>query len=104
MLSISGNQNGYELDPAKVAQGKAIFENPQNCAICHGADAKGQIAMGAPNLTDDIWLYGGDRASIETTIRHGRTGVMPEWQTKLGNERVMLLAAYVRSLSQNQAQ
>lgn len=104
VLSISGNQNGYELDPAKVAQGKAIFENPQNCALCHGADAKGQIAIGAPNLTDDIWLYGGDRASIETTIRHGRTGVMPEWQTKLGNERVMLLAAYVRSLSQNQAQ
>ncbi|WP_294035709.1 cytochrome-c oxidase, cbb3-type subunit III [uncultured Moraxella sp.] len=104
VLSISGNQNGYELDPAKVAQGKAIFENPANCALCHGADAKGQIAMGAPNLTDDIWLYGGDRATIETTIRHGRTGVMPEWTTKLGNERVMLLAAYVRSLSQNQAQ
>ena len=104
VLSISGNQNGYELDPAKVAQGKAIFENPQNCALCHGADAKGQIAIGAPNLTDDIWLYGGDRASIETTIRHGRTGEMPEWQSKLGNERVMLLAAYLRSLSQNQAQ
>lgn len=97
VLSISGNQNGYELDAAKVTQGKAIFDN--TCAVCHGADAKGQVAV-APNLTDDIWLYGGDRDTVQTTIRHGRAGEMPEWQTKLGNERVMLLAAYVRSLSQ----
>ncbi|SPX84914.1 cytochrome-c oxidase, cbb3-type subunit III [Moraxella ovis] len=99
VLDLSGNQNGYELDQAQVAQGKAIFE--QNCVLCHGTDAKGLTAMGAPNLTDDIWLFGGDRESIRTTIRHGRSGVMPEWQTKLGNERIMLLAAYVRSLSQN---
>lgn len=98
VLSISGNQNSYELDQAKITQGKAIFET--NCVLCHGPDAKGLTAMGAPNLTDDIWLFGGDRAAIETTIRHGRAGVMPEWQTKLGNERIMLLAAYVRSLSQ----
>ena len=102
VLEISGNQNGYELDAAKVAQGKALFE--ANCVLCHGADAKGITAMGAPNLTDDIWLYGGDRDTIQTTIRHGRAGVMPKWQTKLGNERVMLLAAYVRSLSQTAAE
>ncbi|WP_323842449.1 MULTISPECIES: cytochrome-c oxidase, cbb3-type subunit III [unclassified Moraxella] len=99
VLDISGNQNGYELNKAQIAQGKAIFE--QNCVLCHGPDAKGLTAMGAPNLTDDIWLFGGDRETIRTTIRHGRSGVMPEWQTKLGNERIMLLAAYVRSLSQN---
>lgn len=99
VLSISGNQNGYELDNAQVAQGKALFET--NCVLCHGPDAKGMTSMGAPNLTDDIWLFGGDRESIRETIRHGRSGVMPEWQTKLGNERTMLLAAYVRSLSQN---
>ncbi|MDO4699128.1 MAG: cytochrome-c oxidase, cbb3-type subunit III [Moraxella sp.] len=99
VLNISGNQPGYQLDQAKVTQGKAIFE--ANCVLCHGNDAKGLTAMGAPNLTDDIWLFGGDRAAIEETIRHGRAGVMPEWQTKLGNERVMLLAAYVRSLSQS---
>lgn len=99
VLKISGNQNDYTLDEAKVVQGKAIFE--QNCVLCHGADAKGLTAMGAPNLTDDIWLFGGDRETIRTTIRHGRSGVMPEWQSKLGNERVMLLAAYVRSLSQS---
>ncbi|TWV83938.1 cytochrome-c oxidase, cbb3-type subunit III [Moraxella sp. VT-16-12] len=99
VLSISGNQNGYELNQAQVTQGKAIFE--ANCVLCHGADAKGLTSFGAPNLTDDIWLFGGDRSTIQTTIRHGRAGVMPEWQTKLGNERIMLLAAYVRSLSQN---
>lgn len=98
VLSISGNQNGYELNQAQVTQGKAIFE--ANCVLCHGADAKGITAMGAPNLTDDIWLFGGDRETVQTTIRHGRAGVMPEWQTKLGNERIMLLSAYVRSLSQ----
>lgn len=102
VLSISGNQNGYELDSAQVAQGKALFET--NCVLCHGPDAKGLTSMGAPNLTDDIWLFGGDRETVRETIRHGRSGVMPEWQTKLGNERIMLLAAYVRSLSQNPAE
>ncbi len=99
VLSISGNQPGYELDKAQVAQGEAIFNEPTNCVLCHGADAKGMISTGAPNLTDNIWLYGGDRESIRDTIRYGRAGVMPEWETKLGNERIMLLAAYVYSLS-----
>ncbi|MFC0820574.1 cytochrome-c oxidase, cbb3-type subunit III [Moraxella marmotae] len=102
VLNISGNQNDYTLDQAKVAQGKAIFDS--KCAACHGADGKGQIAVGAPNLTDDIWLFGGDKETIQTTIRHGRTGIMPAWQAKLGNERIMLLAAYVRSLSQVEEQ
>lgn len=99
VLSISGNQQGYDLDQTKVAQGEVIFNEPTNCVLCHGDDAKGMISTGAPNLTDDIWLYGGDRESIRDTIRYGRAGVMPEWQTKLGNERIMLLAAYVYSLS-----
>ncbi|MGO3755141.1 cytochrome-c oxidase, cbb3-type subunit III [Psychrobacter celer] len=99
VLSISGNQQGYDLDQTKVAQGEVIFNEPTNCVLCHGDDAKGMISTGAPNLTDDIWLYGGDRESIRETLRYGRAGVMPEWQTKLGNERIMLLAAYVYSLS-----
>lgn len=99
VLSISGNQPDYELDKAQVAQGEAIFNEPTNCVLCHGADAKGMTSTGAPNLTDDIWLYGGDRETIRETLRYGRAGVMPEWETKLGNERIMLLAAYVYSLS-----
>ena len=99
VLSISGNQQGYDLDQTKVAQGKVIFNEPTNCVLCHGDDAKGMISTGAPNLTDDIWLYGGDRETVRETLRYGRAGVMPEWQTKLGNERIMLLAAYVYSLS-----
>lgn len=104
VLSISGNQPGYELDQAKVAQGKAIFNEPTNCVLCHGTDAKGMTSTGAPNLTDDIWLYGGDRETIRETLRYGRAGVMPEWETKLGNERIMLLAAYVYSLSDKTSQ
>lgn len=103
VLSISSghgpNVDNGELNQSLVTQGKAIFE--ANCVLCHGSDAKGLTAFGAPNLTDDIWLFGGDRDAVQTTIRHGRAGVMPEWQTKLGNERIMLLTAYVRSLSQN---
>ena len=99
VLSISKNQEKSEIDTSKVAEGKAIFE--QKCFICHGNDAKGMISAGAPNLTDGIWLYGGDRETIRETIRHGRGGVMPEWETKLGNERIMLLASYVYSLSNN---
>ena len=104
VLSISGNQPGYELDKAKVAQGEAIFNEPTNCVLCHGTDAKGMTSTGAPNLTDDIWLYGGDRETIRETLRYGRAGVMPEWETKLGNERIMLLAAYVYSLSDKTSQ
>ena len=104
VLSISGNQPGYELDKAQVAQGEAIFNEPTNCVLCHGADAKGMTSTGAPNLTDDIWLYGGDRETIRETLRYGRAGVMPEWETKLGNERIMLHAAYVYSLSDKTSQ
>ncbi|OLF39298.1 MULTISPECIES: cytochrome-c oxidase, cbb3-type subunit III [unclassified Psychrobacter] len=104
VLAISGNQEGYDLDETMVAQGKVIFNEPTNCVLCHGEDAKGMISTGAPNLTDDIWLYGGDRETIRETLRYGRAGVMPEWQTKLGNERIMLLAAYVYSLSDQKVQ
>ena len=99
VLSLSGNQNDYDLDQTKVAQGKVIFHEPTNCVLCHGPDGKGMISAGAPNLTDNIWLYGGDRETIRETLRYGRAGVMPQWETKLGNERIMLLAAYVYSLS-----
>lgn len=100
VLSLSpknGSESNGPLDQTLVKQGEAIFS--QNCALCHGPDGKGMISAGAPNLTDDIWLYGGERETVRDTLRYGRAGVMPEWETKLGNERIMLLAAYVYSLS-----
>ena len=71
----------------------------KGCFACHGMDAKGNKLMGAPNLTDDVWLYGGSRGVIEETIKHGRAGVMPAWKDVLGEEKVHVIAAYVYSLS-----
>ena len=104
-LSLSpnnGSTSNGKLDQTLVKQGEAIFN--QNCALCHGQNGKGMISAGAPNLTDTVWLYGGDRETVRNTLRYGRAGVMPQWETKLGNERIMLLASYVYSLSDRTAQ
>jgi cytochrome c oxidase cbb3-type subunit 3 len=69
------------------------------CAACHGPEGKGTPAMGAPNLTDNIWLYGGSVDTIEQTIRGGRQGRMPAHEALLGADRVHLIAAYVYGLS-----
>jgi cytochrome c oxidase cbb3-type subunit 3 len=92
VLSLSGSAH----DSVKAAAGKELFAA---CAACHGADGKGMTAMGAPNLTDKIWLYGGTVASISETINKGRAGVMPAWKDILGEEKVHLVSAYVYSLS-----
>lgn len=70
------------------------------CGACHGADGRGNPALGAPNLTDAVWLYGGDEASIRQSIATGRTGAMPAHLESLGEDRVRLLAAYVLSLAE----
>lgn len=80
----------------KAAEGKKLF---MACAACHGADGKGNPALGAPNLTDNIWLYGGSQSAVEETIRDGRSGHMPGWRTRLGENNARVLAAYVYSLS-----
>ncbi len=69
------------------------------CAACHGLDGKGNIALGAPNLTDDIWLYGGSEAEIMQSLANGRNGKMPAQETILSKEKIHILAAYVFSLS-----
>ncbi|MFE8730415.1 c-type cytochrome, partial [Aeromonas hydrophila] len=73
------------------------------CAACHGPDAKGGIAVGAPDLTNNTWLYGGSREVVVQTITHGRHGVMPAWKDILGEDKVHLLASYVYSLSHQPA-
>lgn len=92
VLSLSGSAH----DSVKAALGQEKFAA---CAACHGADGKGMAAMGAPNLTDKIWLYGGSIKSITETINNGRAGVMPAWKNILGEERSHLVSAYVYSLS-----
>ena len=71
------------------------------CSACHMPDGSGNPALGAPNLTDDVWLYGSSAEDVEYTLRNGRNGVMPAQKTLLGDERIRILAAYVRSLSVN---
>jgi cytochrome c oxidase cbb3-type subunit 3 len=70
------------------------------CSACHGVDGTGNKVFGAPNLTDDIWLYGGSDEMIRETILNGRNGVMPAHGDLLGENRTKILAAYVYSLSQ----
>lgn len=93
VLSLSGRAT----DTAAVEAGREKFQ--QLCVACHGADARGNPALGAPNLTDDIWLYGGSPRVIAESIRNGRRGRMPAHKDFLGEARVHLLAAYVYSLS-----
>jgi cytochrome c oxidase cbb3-type subunit 3 len=68
------------------------------CATCHGPDGKGNPLFGAPDLTNDVWLYGGDADSLATTLKNGRNGQMPAFTTVLGDARADLVAAYVTGL------
>ena len=88
VLSLSGST----ADPIKAAFGKEKFGV---CAACHGADGKGNQALGAPNLTDKTWLYGGSVTTIMETIRGGRNNVMPAFDEFLGDAKIHLLTAYI---------
>ena len=83
-------------DAAAIERGRAIFA--EQCSACHGETGKGSIEMGAPNLTDGIWLYGDRKSDILETIRTGRGGVMPSWDGKLDPATIKMLAIYVHSL------
>ncbi len=83
-------------DAAAAERGKSIFAD--NCAACHGEDGKGNIELGAPNLTDNIWLFGSTPAEIAETIRTGRGGVMPHWTGRLDPATIKMLTVYVHSL------
>lgn len=89
--------SGQSSDAALAAAGKDRFM--QICAACHGPDGRGQQALGAPNLTDNIWLYGGSADAIRTTIVKGRQNQMPAHLDLLGETRVRLLTGYILSLS-----
>jgi cytochrome c oxidase cbb3-type subunit 3 len=91
--SLSGlpTRQGYN-----AAAGAKIFAD--NCVSCHGEGGKGNHELGAPNLTDKIWLYGSDEATLIETITNGRSGVMPAWEGRLDPSTIKAMAVYVHSL------
>lgn len=93
VLTLSGREPG---NAANVARGKALFAD--NCVACHGDAGKGNRELGAPNLTDKVWIYGGDRTSIAHSIAQSRNGVMPAWTGRLDEATIKMLAVYVHSL------
>jgi cytochrome c oxidase cbb3-type subunit 3 len=92
LLSFSGREH----DGASSQRGEALFA--AQCASCHGDDARGDQSQGAPNLTDNEWLYGGEAEDIVQTLYGGRQGVMPNWNERLAPETIAALAVYVHSL------
>jgi cytochrome c oxidase cbb3-type subunit 3 len=92
VLSLAGQQT----DAAAAGRGQAIFA--QQCASCHGPKGDGSREVGAPRLTDAIWLYGGDKATIVQTITQARRGVMPTWEGRLNDITIKKLTLYVHSL------
>lgn len=89
VLSLSN-----QADPTE--QGQAIFA--ENCAACHGEDGGGNNELGAPNVADAIWLYGGDRETVAATITNSRAGVMPAWAHRLSEAQIRQVALYVHDL------
>ncbi len=92
VLALSKQQ----VDAAKAAAGKPVYA--ENCAVCHGDEGKGNQDLGAPNLTDGIWLYGKDRATIVHAVVNGRGGVMPNFAGRLDDATIKSLAVYVHTL------
>lgn len=93
VMSLSGRE---DADANLAAAGKTKFAA---CAACHGMDGKGNQLLGAPNLTDNIWLYGGSERAIIETLNYGRNGVMPSFKKTLGEDKIHVVATYVYSLS-----
>ncbi len=85
--------SGQDADAAAVARAKPVFA--EQCAQCHGPEGKGDRTQGAPDLTDGIWLYGGDRDTLRATIANARQGVMPAWAGRLDDATIAALAVYV---------
>ena len=95
--SLSGQKLNAE-DKAMLGAGQKIFA--ENCVSCHGATGQGMPTVGAPDLTDQVWLYGGDAQSVYMTIYSGRQGHMPHWSDRLSPTEIKLLALYVGTLAE----
>jgi cytochrome c oxidase cbb3-type subunit 3 len=93
VLALSDPAQRTRANAEAIAAGRTIFA--ANCVSCHGANGGGNPALGAPNLTDRVWIYGGDLASIYTTIDQGRQGQMPAWANRLSPLEIKILTLYV---------
>ena len=91
VLQISGQDH----DAALATEGATVFAD--NCASCHAEDGTGDRMQGAPNLTDAIWLYGGNQAALTETVTNARFGVMPSWQDRLSEADIRAVAEWVHS-------
>ena len=98
VMSLSGNE---PRDPSQVEAGAEVYEF--NCAACHMEDGTGDRFQGAPNLTDAIWLYGGDYETLMETVTYSRFGVMPSWADRLSEAEIRAVAAYVHGLGGGEA-
>ena len=94
--SLSEPQVSKTESSATIDAGRSVFQT--NCTLCHGEDAKGKMEVGAPNLTDKFWIYGGDVQSVWTSIWRGRQGHMPTWEGRLTPVARKILALYVVDL------
>ncbi|MCC0044446.1 MAG: cytochrome-c oxidase, cbb3-type subunit III [Brucellaceae bacterium] len=92
VVSLTGDPS----DAAAAQAGATVYAD--NCAACHGDDGKGLTDFGAPNLADAIWFYGSGESAIAAQIKNPAHGVMPAWQSRLGDVTVKQLAVYVHSL------
>jgi cytochrome c oxidase cbb3-type subunit 3 len=98
VLSLSGAETG--TDAAALARGKTLYA--ENCAACHGPAGKGNQVLGAPDLSDQIWLYGSTKAEVIRQIANPRMGVMPGWSGRLDPATINMLAVYVHALGGGQ--
>jgi cytochrome c oxidase cbb3-type subunit 3 len=94
--SLSADGGSEAADAEHIKAGQEVFT--ANCVACHGPDARGKAEMGAPDLTDGNWIYGGDAQSIYATVYSGRQGHMPHWGARLSPVDIKILALYVHSL------
>ena len=97
-------KHGTDTDPAAAARGGKLYGTSGGCYDCHGDDAAGDEAVGAPNLLDDVWLYGGSSATLERTIRYGRAGMSPAYARVLTPVEARAIAVYPASLAHGDGQ
>jgi cytochrome c oxidase cbb3-type subunit 3 len=97
VMSLSGEA----MDASLIAEGAVVYE--ENCSACHAEDGTGDRYQGAPNLTDAIWLFGGDYDSLTETVTNARYGVMPAWNDRLSESEIRAVATYVHGLGGGEA-